>query len=131
MLTKESSIRFGAISPGPVKYLDAIPVRIADEEPLGSGNVAGFIDLYPLRGNVLACRSDIADVQTEMPRTNRIGLVLQKQMQIRAAEVEPKSHEVEGSWGRDFGQPKLVAVKPTRSGNIRDEHAAMVDMGHR
>ena len=130
ILNEESSIRFRAISPCPVEYLDAVAVRIVDEEPLGAGNVDGFIDMYSLRFNVRTCRLDVAHMETEVAGTNRIGLVLPKQMQISAAEVEPESHEIESSGRGNFSQPELVPVETPCCGHIGDEDAAMIDMSH-
>jgi hypothetical protein len=73
---------------------------------------------------------DIADTQGEVPRTDRVGLRLEQQVELLVAEVEPEGDEVERPRLGDFLEAEHVAIELSAPLDIGDQNGNVIDLRH-
>ena len=117
------------VGPFPLQYLDAVAVRVADEEAIRRRDLHRLVYWYTEAREVGPSRPRVWRVQAEMPRANRIRLRLLQEVNVGAAEVVPDRDETELHRGRDFLQPEYPAIEISAPGHIRDDNRAMIDVG--
>src|SRR5882762_3844684 len=86
--------RGGVVGRQPLNDFDAVSVRIGDEEPVRARNRRRLLN----RDSAGLTRSTgggtICDAQSEVPRTESVRPLLQQQVELRVAELEPEDLEV-------------------------------------
>src|SRR5262249_28329622 len=70
----------------------------------------------------------ISDAQGEMSRTDTVCFVLEQQVQVLIAEVEPDDDEIERARLVDLLEPEDVAVKPAAALDVGDDDGTVVDL---
>jgi hypothetical protein len=63
-----------------------------------------------------------------MARADGVGPVLEQQVQLLVAEVEPHDHEIEGPRLGDFLQPQHVAVEAPAALHVADDDRNVVNL---
>src|SRR5262249_11961531 len=107
---------------------DAVAVRVADEEAVGSGNGCGLLGGNAMLAEVLASRGGVGDAQGEVTRADRVRPVFQQQVNVHVAQVEPEHHEVEGAWLVDLIQAEHVAVEAPAAFDVGNDNGTVVDL---
>src|SRR5207249_2395542 len=95
----------------PLNDFDAVAVRVSDEEPVRARDRGRLLHGNAARIAKVAGGRAIGDTQREMPRAGRVGPVLQQQVQLRVAELEPEDLEIECPRLGDLAQAQQVAVE--------------------
>src|SRR5436190_7605002 len=112
----------------PLDDLDAVAVRVVDEEAVGAGDRCRF-----LRGNAKLAEvgpgaGGVCDAQREVTGAAGVGPVLEQQVQVLIAQVEPDDHEVESPRLVDLLQAEYVMIKAPAALDVGDNHGTMVDL---
>ena len=84
------SVRCRVIRPQPLDDLDPVAVRIGDEEAIRARDRRRLLAGDAVLLEMLAGAASIRHAQREVPRAMRIRLVLQQEMDVLIAEVEPE-----------------------------------------
>jgi hypothetical protein len=66
--------------------------------------------------------------QGEVARAERVGPVLEQQMQVLVAQVEPEDDEVEGARPGNLLQAQQIAIEAPASLHVGDDDGYMIDL---
>jgi hypothetical protein len=73
---------------------------------------------------------DLGDAQREVPRAGRVRPVLEQQVDVLVAQVEPDDDEVERPRLGNLLQAEHVAVEPPAPLHVGDDDRNMVELCH-
>src|SRR5262249_1477675 len=114
----------------PLNDLDAIPVRVGDEEPVARGDRRGFLRLDSAGLTVGPRGPGVGHAEGEVAWADRVRLRLLQEMELLIPEVEPEGDEVEGLRFGDFLQAEDSAVEPATRRQVSDEDGDVIDLGN-
>src|SRR5262249_3443337 len=102
----------GVVGPEPLDDFDAVAVGIVDEETIRPGNRRRLLGGQAVLLEIAARLLGVGHAQGEMARAERVGFVLEQQVQVLVAQVKPHHHKIEGARLVDLLQAQQVAVEP-------------------
>src|SRR5207245_2388950 len=99
-----------------------------NEKTVRTGNRCGLLNANAFAAEVTPGRSDVADAQGEMARTERVGLFLQQQMNLLVAELKPEHDEIKRARLVDLLQTEHVSVEAAAALDIGDDDRRVIDL---